>query len=131
MAEDGGSPDNGLLRRVWSRITASEDSLEAAELQEDVQESGAEPISGCQDRQRVTLTGTLRTVGVRPVAGSPTLEADLYDGSGLVTLIWIGRRRIPGIEPGRGIVVTGRIAVREDKRYMYNPRYTLRPTDPA
>lgn len=129
MKERGGSSDSGLFHRVWSKMTASQDTLEANELQEDVQQAGALAIAECQDRERVTLSGSLRAVGVRPRAGSPTLEADLYDGSGMVTLIWVGRRRIPGIDPGRGIVVTGRVACRNEKRYMYNPRYSLRPSD--
>ena len=52
-------------------------------------------------------------------------EADLYDGSDVVTLVWLGRRHIAGIEPGRALSVRGRIAVREGRKVIYNPYYEL------
>ncbi|GAA5002609.1 OB-fold nucleic acid binding domain-containing protein [Actinopolymorpha pittospori] len=117
----------GMWRRALSMLTSSQHDIEAAELQEDVLESGFDPIHGCADRELVQLRGTIRTVTLRPRAGTPALEAELYDGSGTVALVWLGRRRIAGIEPGRGIVVRGRIAVHDDRRVMYNPRYELLP----
>jgi hypothetical protein len=56
----------------------------------------------------------------------PALEAELYDGSGMLTVIWLGRRRIAGIIPGRVIRIEGRIGVHDQARIMYNPRYELR-----
>jgi hypothetical protein len=56
----------------------------------------------------------------------PTLEAELYDGTGTVSLIWLGRRRIAGIEPGRTLVVRGRISKQGPRRVIYNPWYELR-----
>ena len=50
----------------------------------------------------------------------PTLEAELFDGSGSVTLVWLGRR-IPGIEPGRTITARGRFAAFEGKRVIIAP----------
>jgi len=55
------------------------------------------------------------------------MEADLWDGTGHVTLIWLGRREIRGMRPGRKIVAHGRIARIKDERVMYNPSYELRP----
>jgi hypothetical protein len=54
------------------------------------------------------------------------MEADLWDGTGNITLIWLGRRDIPGIRPGRHVTVHGRIARIKDERTMYNPSYQLR-----
>jgi hypothetical protein len=56
----------------------------------------------------------------------PTLEAELYDGSGTVTLIWLGRRRIRGIDPGRSVVVHGRLTKQDGRPTIYNPAYELR-----
>ena len=50
------------------------------------------------------MAGTLRTVTLRPRAGVPALVAELYDGSGTINLVWLGRRQIPGIEPGRAVI---------------------------
>jgi hypothetical protein len=129
MSEGGKTTRSGMWRRAFSRLTSSQGALEAAELQDDVLESGYEPIARCADREQVQLCGTLRTVTLRPRGGVPALEAELYDGSGSVTLVWLGRRRIAGIDPGRGLIAKGRIALRDDERIMYNPRYELRPSD--
>ena len=40
-------------------------------------------------------------------------------------MVWLGRRRIAGIEPGRSIEVEGRIGAHDGDRVMYNPRYEL------
>lgn len=83
-------------------------------------------IVDAADRDYVDLQGSLRTVTLRPRGGVPALEAELYDGSGVITIIWLGRRRIAGIEPGRSLKVSGRIGVQDGGRVMYNPRYELR-----
>jgi hypothetical protein len=119
------------LQRIFKRLTSSQDQLEADELLEGAQERGATPINRCGDRERVTVSGTLRTVTLRPRAGVPALEAELYDGSGTVSLVWLGRRRVPGIEPGRVIVADGRITYQQGGPVIYNPRYELRPVGAA
>ena len=45
-----------------------------------------------------------------------------------MTLVWLGRRQIPGIDPGRTIKVCGRISCQEGRRLLYNPRYELLPS---
>jgi hypothetical protein len=115
----------GRLRRSLSRWASSED-MDAKELQVDTVKAGCCPIAEAVDRERVELRGSLRTVTLRPRGGVPALEAELYDGSGVITLVWLGRRRIAGIEPGRNIKVEGRIGVQDKVRVMFNPRYELR-----
>jgi len=115
----------GRLRRSLSRWASSED-MEAKELQIDAVKAGCCPIAEAADRERVELRGSLRTVTLRPRGGVPALEAELYDGSGVITLVWLGRRRIAGIEPGRNIKVDGRIGVQDKTRVMFNPLYELR-----
>jgi hypothetical protein len=41
--------------------------------------------------------------------------------------VWLGRRQITGIGPGRNLRVTGRIGILDGTRVMYNPRYELLP----
>jgi hypothetical protein len=57
----------------------------------------------------------------------PALEAELDDGSDVLVVVWLGRRQIVGIEPGRKLRVTSRIGVFDHTRSMYNPRYELLP----
>jgi len=99
--------------------------MEAQQLKGDTVKAGCCPIEQATDRERVELQGSLRTVTLRPRGGVPALEAELYDGSGVITLIWLGRRRIAGIEPGRRLQVNGRIGAHDGMRVMFNPRYEL------
>jgi RecG-like helicase len=114
-----------MLQRALRRFASSNAELESQELQRKVREEGAVPIQNCEDRQRVQLTGTVSSVTITPRAGHPALEVELRDGSGAVTLVWLGRRQIPGIDPGRTLKIWGRISCHEGKRLMYNPRYEL------
>src|SRR4029450_6853989 len=91
---------DNMLQRALRRITSSNAELESEELQRNVREEGSVPIQNCEDRQRVQLTGTVSTVTINPRAGHPALEVELRDRSGAVTLVWLGRRQIPGIAWG-------------------------------
>jgi RecG-like helicase len=120
-----------MLQRALRRLASSNAELESEELQRNVREEGATPILECEDRQRVQLTGTVSAVTINPRAGHPALEVELRDGSGVVTLVWLGRRQIPGIDCGRTLKVWGRISCHEGKRLVYNPRYELMQTPAA
>jgi len=113
------------LRRTISRWANSTDQDER-DLRRTHAGDGCLQIGSAPDRERVRLRGTLRTVTLRPRGGVPALEAELFDGSGAITLIWLGRRQITGIGPGRQLEVEGRIGVQDGVRVMYNPRYELR-----
>lgn len=89
--------------------------------------AGDVTIAEAPDRERVTLRGTIKTVTLRPRGGVPALEAELEDGSGVITIVWLGRRRIAGIGPGRAIRVEGRIGSATGHRVLFNPRYELIP----
>lgn len=113
------------LRRFLERLTASEDELRAEELQRESALCGAIPAQHCTRGQVVSVSGRLKTVAYTPRTNLPTLEADLYDGSDVVTLVFLGRRSIAGIEPGRQLTAKGRIAIRDDRKVIYNPYYEL------
>jgi hypothetical protein len=114
------------LRRSISKW-ASSTEMHERELRRTYADAGSTRIADAPDRERVRLRGTLRTVTLRPRGGVPALEAELADGSGVLTVVWLGRRRIAGIAPGRAIQVEGRIGSAEGGRIMYNPRYELIP----
>ena len=114
-----------MLQRALRRLGQSNEELESEDLQKAVENEGAVPIRNCEDRQLVDLTGTVSTLTIAPRAGHPALEVELRDGSGAVTLVWLGRRQIPGIVPGQMIKVSGRISCQDGRRLMYNPKYEL------
>lgn len=118
-----------MLRRALRHLTVSEEELDAEVLEDQVSEAGA---NHCRDAARlahrqVCMRGRLRSVRFEPRTNLPTLEAELYDGTGTVDLIWLGRRRIPGIEPGRSLLVRGRICEQGSREVIFNPWYELLP----
>ena len=115
----------GWLSRRLQKLTADDQTIDAEALQSDVVTSGCEPLSACRKGEVVTVTGRLKSVVYTPRETVPTLEAELFDGSGSVTLVWLGRRRIPGIEPGRSLTARGRFAAFDGRRVIYNPWYEL------
>jgi hypothetical protein len=117
----------GVVRRTLSRLASSAKEHEAAELREGCDRIGATQVADLPARERVVVAGTLRTVTLRPRAGVPALVAELYDGSGTMSLVWLGRRQIPGIDPGRSIVARGRVTYDHEQPVIFNPRYELKP----
>lgn len=121
---------NGRSNR-WSRLvrrlTSEASELDADDLSRSAEESGATRAADCVSGAEVTVLGRLRSVELCPRDAVATLEAELYDGTEDVTLVWLGRRRIPGIEPGRTVRAHGRIALRDGRKVLYNPYYELQP----
>ena len=115
----------GTRQTLRQRLTASAQRLDAADLQDEVLERSCTAVRNCDRGQNVELVGRLRSVVYTPSVTVPELKAELFDGSDSLELVWLGRRRIPGIEPGRRIVVRGRVGLRDGRRAIYNPWYEL------
>jgi hypothetical protein len=118
--------EKSKLRRTISSW-ANADDQHARELRETTKAGRCDLIAQCSEREPVRLRGTLKTVTLRPLGGVPALEAELFDGSGSITLVWLGRREIAAINPGRSLEVQGRIGRNGGDRVIYNPRYMLLP----
>ncbi len=117
----------GLRARLSRWASNNSADLHAEQLRRDMGRTAEHTIADAPNRQLVTVQGQLRTVTLRPRGGVPALEAELDDGSGVLVVVWLGRRQIVGIEPGRNLRVTGRIGDFDHTRSMYNPRYELLP----
>jgi hypothetical protein len=118
--------EKSKLRRTISSWANAEDQ-HARELRETTKAGRCDLIADCDDRTPVRLRGTLKTVTLRPRGGVPALYAELFDGSDSLILVWLGRREIAAISPGRSLEVQGRIGRHAGDRVLYNPRYTLLP----
>ena len=116
---------SGWFTRTLQRLTADDHTIDAEQLRDEAASAGCEAVSACQKGKVVTVTGRLKSVVYTPRETVPTLEAELFDGSGSVTLVWLGRRRIPGIEPGRTLTARGRFGSFEGREVIYNPWYEL------
>ena len=117
----------GGLRGLRRRLARTEQDVDAAELRESAEGLGAVSIATAPLGEPVVLSGRIRQVVLRPRAGVPALAAELFDGTEPATLVWLGRRRIRGITPGRTLVVHGRMTRQHGQLTMFNPRYELRP----
>lgn len=121
-------PNGGERVKGWlKRLAAPSQELFADEIRRE-SDADTTPIERLEPRQLATVAGRLRTVVLRTDGRSPSVEAELFDGTGQVALVWMGRRRIVGLEAGTRLVATGRVAQLADGRLVvYNPTYELRP----
>lgn len=117
----------GRIRKALSNLVAPKAEQEMQDAETGVRTLGASPIADCDCGAKATVGGILKSVALLPKAGIPSLEADLFDGTGHLRLVFLGRRSIAGIEPGRRMIATGRINKTGDRLTMYNPRYQLLP----
>jgi hypothetical protein len=89
---------------------------------------GTQPIGEVRFRQHVTVAGRVRSIRTQPRAGVPTLECVLDDGTGRITLVFLGRRSIAGFQPGVQVSATAVVGERGSHLEMLNPSYRfLRP----
>jgi hypothetical protein len=85
----------------------------------------ATPIAQAQARTYARVAGRIVWVQVEPSDAPPQLTARIEDRSGRMDAVFQGRRAIAGIEPGRRVVLEGRICEASAVPLMYNPRYEL------
>lgn len=124
----GVAPKGGGLRARLSRWATPHETLHAEHEQEQAARLGGTPVADVVPRQRATVCGTLRSVTLRPRAGVPALVAELYDGTGTLAVVWLGRRQIAGVEPGRRMRVEGMVTQTDGRPMLFNPRYELVPS---
>jgi hypothetical protein len=87
---------------------------------------GMEPIADLQWRTRVQVAGRVKSIRVQPLASIATLECVLVDGSGkAMTLVFLGRRSIAGINSGTVLRAEGMVGKHKGKLAIINPAYEL------
>lgn len=89
--------------------------------------------------------GVIDAITILPVTAAPTYTAILSDTmlndrdvsrvdplrtdqkiqNHRLRLVWLGRRRVPGIGAGVGLRVEGMVSLHEGLPTMYNPRYEI------
>lgn len=122
-----GRPGGGGLRGAVRALLASRAQVEADEERRETERRGCTAVADLASRQRAQVSGVVRSVTLRPRETVQALEAELYDGSGALTVVWLGRRQIAGIEPGRRARVEGLVCLQNGRPTMFNPRYELSP----
>jgi RecG-like helicase len=113
------------LRKAMERLTKPIEELDREALEHYCDELGATPMSQITARTPIRVAGEIKTVTIVPRAGAPALEVSVADGRGSVTAVFLGRRKLAGMSPGRRVLLSG-VAGRDGNRFIaYNPEYTL------
>lgn len=92
-------------------------------------------IEDLPERGRAICSGVIDTVTIVPASDYPHYTAVLMDQEfhrGMtdgknhrLRIIWLGRRRVPGIIAGTKLRVEGMVALRDGLPTMFNPRYEI------
>jgi RecG wedge domain len=126
MAGDAMATAEGYLRRLTRRLTEDPEQFDVEQMSEEAANTGAQKAVDCQRGQEVTMVGTLRSVEANAKGCAGGIKAELFDGTEAVILVWLGQRRIPGIESGRTLRVHGRVGKLENgAKAIYNPHYEI------
>ena len=120
------STAEGYLRRLTRRLTEDPEQRDVEELTDEAAQTGAQRAIDCERGQEVTMVGMLRSVEANAKGCAGGVRAELFDGTDTVTLVWMGQRRIPGIESGRTLRVHGRLGnLDSGAKAIYNPHYEI------
>ena len=107
-------------------IFAQQEEIDARTRQESRRQGGADAVCDCAVGIDVSVKGVISVLRIHPISNAPVVEAELWDGSGRLALIWQGRREIPGVQAGREIHVKGKVALSPTGSFaLYNPVYEL------
>jgi RecG-like helicase len=113
------------FKKMVERLTKSVDDLDREQLTEFCDARLFEPMDHLVPRRPVRVGGEVRAVRIVPRAGAPALEVTLSDGRGQVVAVFLGRRKIAGMSPGRRVAVSGMIAKDGTRAVVFNPVYEL------
>ncbi len=115
----GGRPERGRAKEREAPTPTPADLALARRA------TGSQAVRDARWRERVRVAGRVKSVRVQPRAGTSNLECVLTDGTGSILLVFQGRPRIPGIEPGARLVAEGMVGSWSRRLAILNPDYEL------
>jgi RecG-like helicase len=114
----------GVIRRFFHRLKESDETRLSADIRGWAEKvPGTTRIAEAPLRVPVKLAGVVRRITVFPVEGEETLEALLFDGTGDVIVVFMGRRGIQGLTLGTKVVVEGVLGDKRGQVRTVNPRF--------
>jgi amino acid transporter len=121
------SPVRRFQRTSAPRATTRRDPVRGAGVDRALarRATGTVPISQVAFRERVRVGGRIRSLRVQTAKGTTNLECEITDDTGNLLLVFQGRPRIPGIEPGARLVVGGIVGSWSRRLAILNPDYEL------
>jgi hypothetical protein len=115
------------LRKLVDKFTKSVEDTDRENLAEYCDALGATHLDELPARVPVRFAGEINAVRIVPRAGADALEVTVSDGRGSVVLVFLGRRKIAGMSPGKRIMADGVVVARGPERLVYNPWYSFLP----
>jgi hypothetical protein len=113
------------IRSFGKRLTADNLEIDSERLCERFKDYDFVNIADSQARTRTKIAGEIKRMRIKPRSGVPAVELVINDGTGEATVIFSGRRNIPGVDHGKCIMVDG-VPHRDGGRtVILNPAYTL------
>ena len=113
----------GVLRRILDRLSETDEERLAEETRAWADSiPGTVRIADAPLRERVKVAGVIRRMTVLPFEGKEALQALISDGTGEVTVVFMGRRGIGGLSLGARVAVEGVLAEQRGEARMMNPR---------
>jgi hypothetical protein len=113
------------LRKFVDRLTKPTEQLDREHLEEWCTTLGYPRLDQVEKRRPVRVGGEVRSIRIVPRAGADALEATITDGHGTLTAVFLGRRKILGVSPGRRVFLEGVVTKDGSDQVMYNPLYEL------
>jgi hypothetical protein len=113
------------VKSLGQRLRASVDELERTRLMDRCSGLGITSLDSVVPRRPIRVGGEINRVVIAPRHGVPNLEVMVSDGTGSITAVFSGRRRIIGVETGRTVVLEGVAVPERDGLVIFNPAYTL------
>jgi hypothetical protein len=83
------------------------------------------PIGEVQWRKRAHVQGRVTALSTAPRGSAPTLQVEVWDETGGITLNFLGRREIAGLEVGMDIRAEGMVGEEDGTLVILNPSYEL------
>lgn len=87
---------------------------------------GRTAIGDLTPRNRHKVGGVVQNIRIDPRTGRGSIEATIIDGTGSLSVKWLGRQELAGVRLGVGLIVEGAIGVDDEGEFtILNPEYDL------
>jgi len=83
------------------------------------------PIGSITWRKRAHVQGVVNSIKSAPTGASPVVEVEIWDSTGGVTLQFLGRREISGLEVGASLKAEGMVGENNGQLIILNPSYEI------
>jgi RecG-like helicase len=84
-----------------------------------------QPIAAATWRHRAHVRGNVSSIRSAPTNSTPRVDVEIWDETGGITLQFIGRREISGLEIGTNVCAEGMVGEVDGNLVILNPSYEI------